>query len=130
MFENLDENLKPTLFIDGECSICVDLSQRLKRFDEANNIKIQSLADVVHEGPGHLQALAKSKTTMIFAEPRIQNTGLAEGFMYSTKGRALFRLLRYLPAPLRWIAVFEKVPGASAMADGFYILFAKIRRYL
>ena len=129
--QKLDKKLRPTLFIDSGCKICVKLSKQFKNFDFSDNIKIKSLTDISKNGHPHLEPVAKSKTTMVFVEPRIsKNSHQSTDFLYSIKGRAALRLFGYMPAPFCFIAAFEGIPGIPLLTDLFYISFAKIRKYL
>ena len=129
--QKLDKKLRPTLFIDSGCKICVRLSKKFKRFDFSDNIKIKSLNDVSKEGHYHLETLAKSKTTMIFIEPRVsKNSHQPLDFLYSIKGRAVLRLFGYMPAPFCFIAAFEGIHGIPLLTDLFYNFFAKMRKYM
>ena len=74
-------------------------------------------------------SLASSRISMILAEP----TNTTEGhpvFSYSQKGRAILRLAKYMPLPLRLMAILEVFPPATWAMTVFYTLFAKIRKYL
>ena len=129
--KRLDKKLKPTLFIDFECKICIKISKQFKKFDIPDNIKIKPLTDVTKDGYHHLKSLAESKTTMIFVEPRVnKNSHHSPDFLYSIKGRAVLRLFGYMPIPFCFLAAFEGVPGIPLLADLFYSCFSKIRKYL
>ena len=129
--KKLDKKLKPTLFIDSGCKICVKFSQQFKRFDFSGNLQIKSLTDISKKSHNHLESLARSKTTMIFVEPRVsKNNHNQLNFLYSIKGRAALRLFGYMPAPFCFIAAFEGVPGIPLLADLFYNFFSKIRKHL
>ena len=129
--KKLDERFRPTLFIDKQCQICLDLSEQFQRFDRAQNIKIRPLTEIRAEDYGHhLASLAQSNTTMIFAEPRVRKGGQAMEVLYSTKGKALLRLLGYLPVPFCLAAAYGGIPGSTLLANFGYTLFARIRKYL
>lgn len=130
--QKLHKHLKPILFIDHQCQICVRLSEYIKRWDSSDNISVQSLQSIVEghtQKHSHLKSLAQSKTTMIFAEPKMNKKGSIE-FLYSQKGRAVLRLFKYMHKPVSFIAALERLPLVPQISDGFYTLFAKIRKYL
>jgi protein-S-isoprenylcysteine O-methyltransferase Ste14/predicted DCC family thiol-disulfide oxidoreductase YuxK len=126
--QKLDSLLKPVLFIDKDCKICVSASEAIKKLDFPDNILIKSLSDISKEGHSHLQDLANSRTTMILAEPRISEEGRTE-YLYSMKGRAVLRIFGYTPAPLCFIAAYEGIPGLPLLSDAFYTLFAMSRKH-
>ena len=125
--QKLHENFRPTLFIDTECRICVQLSRQLEKIDLSKNIKMRSLSNISRKEHGHLKALADSNTTIIFAEPRVRKNGPIE-FYYSQKGRAVLRIFGYLPMPFCLIAFYEGIPTVPLFTDFLYTLFAKNRK--
>ena len=101
---------RPILFIDDDCPLCLQFAQILQKLDFSGNIKVRALTEVSKEGHRHLKALADSKTTMIFAEPRMRKVSSTMEFCYSQKGRATLRVLGYMPVPLSFFARLRRNP--------------------
>ena len=132
MPNKLKKAFRPTLFIDDKCKTCrLVFAKWIKNLDLSKNIIIKSLDEISQEGHKHLDALAKSKTTMIFVEPKIDRKAednLTDQFYYSTKGRAFLRLFKYIPAPFCLIAAHENILGIPFILDLFYNQFVKLVR--
>ena len=129
--QKLPQTFRPILFIDQQCSICVQIVEWIKKWDFADNLSIQSLQSLIEKPSQHtsLKPLAQSKTTMILAQPRVNKEGSIT-FLYSQKGRATLRLFGYMPMPICFIAALEGLPLIPQISDGLYILYTKIRKYL
>ena len=119
----LKESFRPTLFIDDKCKVCrLVFGKWIKNLDLSKNIIIKSLDEISQEGHKHLDALAKSKKTMIFVEPKVNRKtkdNVIDQFYYSTRGRAFLRLFKYIPAPFCLIAAHEKILGIPFILDPF-----------
>ena len=115
---------EPILFIDGQCGICLKMAKKIAPY-----IRIEHLQDI---GPNYhptLISLASLRTSMILAEPE-NNEDSPSTFFYSSKGRAVFRLARYMPPPLGLLAPLEGFSPAVWAMTVLYTLFARMRKYL
>ena len=120
---------KPILFIDGHCRVCLNTAQRMRHWGMAHHIQIEHLQDINQDYHPCMIPLASSRTSMILAEPTKTTEGYPV-FSYSQKGLAILRLAKYMPLPLRLMAIFEVFPPAVWAMTVLYTLFAKIRKYL
>ncbi len=104
------------LLYDGQCSICRQAIERLKRRDRENRIALENISDPAFD-PGRYGLTAEQVRTamhVMLPDGRVLRAMDAVRAAYAAVGRG------WLLAPTAW-------PGIRWLADAFYCHFARHR---